>query len=438
MTSRPSWCTPACLAPAGSPAPTRGSTNSSQLRLGPEGQLPRRSDRLPAARRTAGLDRRHRRVRAPPPPTSSTSPTSCTSGCSTSPWRPRTTPTEVVPFVVPDVLKYAHFRDGFENPFHGPVAIWGDAAVVGTRRHSGTPTATSVGWPTTTPAWWCTWSRSSRICPTNGLWDSGQQLGDWLDPDASPDEPDNAKADKAVVATASFYRSVAFAAEAARLLGRTDDAARWTALADQDQSAFVDALRRLPTARSCPTAPPSTPWPSASACSTTTNALGRAPTGRGRRRARLHRSPPVSPAPHSSPGPCRRPVTSTTPTGCCSDAHAPPGSTRVSMGATTIWERWDSMLPDGSINPGDMTSFNHYALGAVADWLYQVVAGIQPAAPGYDDDPADPDSRTWPGLGQRRPGHAPRSRRVRVAADRRRLHRRRGRAGRYPRRGGSA
>ena len=41
------------------------------------------------------------------------------------------------------------------------------------------------------------------------------------------------------------------------------------------------------------------------------------------------------------------------------------------MGATTIWERWDSMLPDGSINPGEMTSFNHYALGAVADWLHR-------------------------------------------------------------------
>ena len=55
----------------------------------------------------------------------------------------------------------------------------------------------------------------------------------------------------------------------------------------------------------------------------------------------------------------------------------------VTMGATTIWERWDSMLPDGSINPGDMTSFNHYALGAVADWLHRTVAGLAPAAPGY-------------------------------------------------------
>ena len=55
----------------------------------------------------------------------------------------------------------------------------------------------------------------------------------------------------------------------------------------------------------------------------------------------------------------------------------------VTMGATTIWERWDSMLPDGSINPGEMTSFNHYAFGAVADWLHRTVAGLAPAAPGY-------------------------------------------------------
>ena len=55
----------------------------------------------------------------------------------------------------------------------------------------------------------------------------------------------------------------------------------------------------------------------------------------------------------------------------------------VTMGATTIWERWDSMLPDGSVNPGEMTSFNHYALGAVADWMHRTVAGLAPAAPGY-------------------------------------------------------
>jgi alpha-L-rhamnosidase len=55
----------------------------------------------------------------------------------------------------------------------------------------------------------------------------------------------------------------------------------------------------------------------------------------------------------------------------------------VTKGATTIWERWDSMLPDGTVNPGQMTSFNHYALGAVADWMHRVVGGIAPAEPGY-------------------------------------------------------
>ena len=55
----------------------------------------------------------------------------------------------------------------------------------------------------------------------------------------------------------------------------------------------------------------------------------------------------------------------------------------VTMGSTTVWERWDSMLPDGSINPSGMTSFNHYALGAVADWLHRTVAGLAPAGPGY-------------------------------------------------------
>jgi alpha-L-rhamnosidase len=56
---------------------------------------------------------------------------------------------------------------------------------------------------------------------------------------------------------------------------------------------------------------------------------------------------------------------------------------QVGMGATTVWERWDSMRPDGSVNPGSMTSFNHYALGAVVDWMHRVVAGLAADAPGY-------------------------------------------------------
>ncbi|VZH91483.1 unnamed protein product [Fusarium fujikuroi] len=56
---------------------------------------------------------------------------------------------------------------------------------------------------------------------------------------------------------------------------------------------------------------------------------------------------------------------------------------QVVMGGTTTWERWDSMLPNGTINPGEMTSFNHYSFGSVANWMHQYIGGIAPLEPGY-------------------------------------------------------
>ncbi len=57
----------------------------------------------------------------------------------------------------------------------------------------------------------------------------------------------------------------------------------------------------------------------------------------------------------------------------------------VSIGATTIWERWDGIRPDGSFQDPGMNSFNHYAYGAVGNFLYTKVAGISvdPVSPGY-------------------------------------------------------
>jgi alpha-L-rhamnosidase len=57
----------------------------------------------------------------------------------------------------------------------------------------------------------------------------------------------------------------------------------------------------------------------------------------------------------------------------------------VKHDATTIWERWDGIKPDGSFEDASMNSFNHYAYGAVGEWIYQVMVGIKldPAAPGY-------------------------------------------------------
>jgi len=55
----------------------------------------------------------------------------------------------------------------------------------------------------------------------------------------------------------------------------------------------------------------------------------------------------------------------------------------IGWGATTIWERWNSIMPDGSFGDVGMNSFNHYAYGAVGQWMYSTLAGVSALEPGY-------------------------------------------------------
>lgn len=55
----------------------------------------------------------------------------------------------------------------------------------------------------------------------------------------------------------------------------------------------------------------------------------------------------------------------------------------LTVGATTMWERWDSMLPNGQVNPGEMTSFNHYSFGSVVSFLCEKLAGLQSTSAGW-------------------------------------------------------
>lgn len=55
----------------------------------------------------------------------------------------------------------------------------------------------------------------------------------------------------------------------------------------------------------------------------------------------------------------------------------------VTKGATTIWEHWDGLKPDGSMWSEKMNSFNHYAYGAVASWFFTGICGIRYTSPGY-------------------------------------------------------
>ncbi len=66
----------------------------------------------------------------------------------------------------------------------------------------------------------------------------------------------------------------------------------------------------------------------------------------------------------------------------------------VNLGATTIWERWNSVLPDGKISSTGMNSLNHYAYGAIAEWIYLYACGLQPSedGPGFQEIRFEPHS----------------------------------------------
>jgi alpha-L-rhamnosidase len=263
-----------------------------------------------------------------------------------------------------------------------PTAAWGDAAVVVPWvLYERTGDAAVLERQYASMTRWV--DQVADLAGEDHLWDAGMQLGDWLDPSAPPDRPADARTDRYLVATAYHAWTARLLSRAATVLGRDDDARRYGALADAVQAAFVGEYV-TPSGRLVSDAP------TAYALALCFDLL-LSPEQRRRAGRRLvelvqaddHRigtgfvGTPIICDALSLVG------AHDTAYHLLGQRECPSWLYSVAMGATTIWERWDSMLPDGSINPGDMTSFNHYALGAVADWLHRTVAGLAPAAPGY-------------------------------------------------------
>jgi alpha-L-rhamnosidase len=277
-----------------------------------------------------------------------------------------------VPFVVPDIL-------GTPGP---AAAAWGDAAAVVPwviYQRTGDTEVLARQLPSMR-AWV---DRLADLAGKDGLWTGGFQFGDWLDPTAPPEAPFAAKADPDVIATAHLAHSAEIVADAATVLGDTDTARHYTDLATRTREAFA---REYVTGGGRVLSDAQTVYALALEWALLPGAEQRERAGR--RLADLVRASgfristgfvgtPLIADALTSAGEVDVAYRLLLQTGVPSWLYA------VTMGATTVWERWDSMLPDGSINPGEMTSFNHYALGAVADWLHRRVAGLAPAAPGY-------------------------------------------------------
>jgi alpha-L-rhamnosidase len=277
-----------------------------------------------------------------------------------------------VPFVVPDVLR---------RP--GPAtAAWGDAAtIVPWVLYQRTGDLGLLARQLPSMRAWV--NRIAGLAGEDLLWAGGFQFGDWLDPTAPPADPFRAKADPDVIATAHFARSAEIVAEAAELTGDSGSARRYADLAARVREAFA---REYVTGGGRVLSDAATTYALALQWALLPEPAQRARAGH--KLADLVRAagfrigtgfvgtPLVTDALTDAGEPALA-YRLLLQTGCPSWLYS------VTMGATTVWERWDSMLPDGSINPGEMTSFNHYALGAVADWLHRRVAGLAPGAPGY-------------------------------------------------------
>jgi alpha-L-rhamnosidase len=277
-----------------------------------------------------------------------------------------------VPFVIPDAL----------GTPHPAAAGWGDAATLlpwTIYQQTGDLALLARQLPSMR-AWV---DHIAGLAGEDRLWAGGFQFGDWLDPTAPPDQPFRAQADPDVVATAHLARSAEVVALAAGLVGRLDTADEYARLAHEVRGAFA---REYVTGggrvlSDCPTVYAlALQWALLPTEEQRRNAGARLAdlvrTSGFRISTGFLGTPLIADA-LTDAGHPELAYRLLFQTGCPSWLYA------VTMGATTVWERWDSMLADGTINPGQMTSFNHYALGAVADWLHRTVAGLAPAAPGY-------------------------------------------------------
>jgi alpha-L-rhamnosidase len=227
------------------------------------------------------------------------------------------------------------------------------------------------------------------------LWNTGFHFGDWLAFATTRADYPGATTDKDLIATAYVAHSTDLLVRSADVLGKADDARRYRELLDHIKAAFnreyVTESGRLTSNTQTAYAlaldfdllPESRRADAARRLAADVRTMGHLTTG-------FLGTPALTRALSNN--------------GYLDEAYAlllneeyPSWLYPVKQGATTIWERWDGQRPDGSFQDESMNSFNHYAYGAIGEWLYRVVAGL-------DSDPAQPAYKHM--LVQPRPGGA--------------------------------
>lgn len=286
-----------------------------------------------------------------------------------------------VTFVVPDVMTRS---DGGFNFFGGAgAAAWSDATTIcpwtiylcyGDTRLLEEHYASMVAW--------VEWMRK-QVDP-DLIWRQGFQFGDWLDYRGSFALKPSPVTNDELVATAFLAYSADLLANTAQVLGNLDDVEQYRALASAVKAAFVNEFVST-SGRVGPNS--QTAYVLALHFDLLPAELRLSAAARLAdlvRNNNYHLTTGFVGTPYLCHVLSRFGQTAVA-YELLNQETFPSWLYPVKKGATTIWERWDGIKPDGSFQDAGMNSFNHYAYGAIGEWLYRVVAGIEtdPAEPGY-------------------------------------------------------
>ncbi len=215
------------------------------------------------------------------------------------------------------------------------------------------------------------------------IWSEDFTFGDWLAFASTASDYPGATTGKDLIATAMFAHSTDLLQRSARVLGKSEDAAKYGELLERIKAAFQ---REFVTGTGRVGENTQTAYAVALQFDLLPESLRAVAAGRLAREVRQRKH--LTTGFVGTPYLCH--VLSSY--GYLDEAYLllnreeyPSWLYPVKQGATTIWERWDGLKPDGSFQDKGMNSFNHYAYGAIGEWMYRVMAGIEidPAAPGY-------------------------------------------------------
>jgi len=217
----------------------------------------------------------------------------------------------------------------------------------------------------------------------NGLGFAGHAFGDWLQPFAKTNQGDTPKD---LIGAAFYAHSAQLLADAARVLGKDDDAKRFAAEAAAVKNSFIghflDAEGKLRNAPETQTgyllALEFNLVPDDLRAKSVTRLLGLVQAADGHLRTGFLGTPYLAPIldRHGHPDVAF---------GVLFKETYPSWFYSINQGATTMWERWNSYSHDKGFGDVSMNSFNHYAYGAIGQWMYERIAGLEPdpARPGY-------------------------------------------------------